>query len=66
MSNKTFDINDYNEVKRLLVAILDGVFGKDSWTVDHHLNPLKTTLFEMSEKRDRKIRLKIHSNNISL
>ncbi|WP_299767447.1 hypothetical protein [uncultured Dokdonia sp.] len=66
MSNKTFDINDYNQVKRLLVAILDGVFGKDSWTVDHHLNPLKTTLFEMSEKRDRKVRLKIHSKNISL
>jgi len=66
MSNKTFDINDYNQVKRLLIAILDGVFGKDSWTVDHHLNPLKTTLFEMSEKRDRKIRLKIDQKNISL
>ncbi len=66
MSKKTFDINDYNEVKRLLVALLDGVFGKDSWTVDNHLNPLKNTLFEMSEKRDRKIRLKIPQDNISL
>lgn len=65
-SSKIFDINDYNEVKRLLVALLDGVFGKDSWTVDHHLNPLKTTLFEMSEKRNRKIRLKIPKENISI
>ena len=66
MSNKIFDINDYNEVKRLLIALLDGVYGKDSWTTDHHLNPLKASLFEMSEKRDRKIRLKIPQENISL
>ncbi|WP_347925405.1 hypothetical protein [Pontimicrobium sp. SW4] len=65
-SNRVFDINDYNEVKRLLIALLDGVFGKDSWTIDHHLNPLKMTLFEMSEKRDRKIRLKIPKENISI
>ena len=64
--NKTFDIKDYNEVKRLLIAILDDIFGKENWTVNHHLNPLKTTLFEMSEKRDRKIRLKIPKDHISL
>ncbi|SEC40726.1 hypothetical protein SAMN04489761_2908 [Tenacibaculum sp. MAR_2009_124] len=66
MPSKTFDIKDYNEVKRLLISLLDGVFGKDNWTTEHHLNPLKTTLFEMSEKRDRKIRLKIPKENISL
>ena len=66
MSSKTFDIKDYNEVKRLLVSLLDGVFGKDNWTTEHHLNPLKTALFEMSEKRDRKIRLKTPKENISL
>ena len=65
-AGKTFDINDYNEVKRLLVAILDGVFGKENWTPDHHLNPLKNVLFEMSEKRDRKIRLALLAENISL
>ena len=66
IGNKTFDINDYNEVKRLTNAILDGVFGKKNWTTDHHYNPLKNTLFEMSERRDRKIRLKIPKENITL
>ncbi|HBI39889.1 MAG TPA: hypothetical protein DDY16_02940 [Tenacibaculum sp.] len=66
MTTKTFDIKDYNEVKRLLVCLLDGIFGKGNWSTEHHLNPLKTTLFEMSEKRDRKIRLKIPKENISL
>lgn len=66
LSEKSFDINDYNEVKRLLNALLDGLFGKQNWTPEHHLNPLKNALFEMSEKRDRKIRLVIPSANISL
>ncbi len=65
-SQKVFDINDYNEVKRLVIALLDGLYGKENWTTSHHLNPLKNTLFEMSEKRDRKIRLAIPSENISL
>ncbi|MEX0273538.1 MAG: hypothetical protein AB3N16_04090, partial [Flavobacteriaceae bacterium] len=65
-SSKQFDINDHNEVKRLLVALLDGLFGKDTWTQEHHLKPLKSTLFEMSEKRERKIRLAIPPENISL
>ncbi len=64
-TNKSYDINDYNEIKRLLVAILDGIFGKENWTRDHHLQPLKNTLFEMSEKRERKIRLALPSSNIS-
>lgn len=66
LSKRTFDINDYNEVKRLLHALLDGLFGKQNWTPEHHLNPLKNALFEMSEKRDRKIRLVIPAANISL
>ena len=63
-SETNFDINDYNEVKRLLVSLLDGMFGKQNWTDTHHLNPLKNTLFEMSEKRDRKIRLILPIENI--
>lgn len=65
-SGKNFDINDYNEIKRLLIALLDGIFGKENWTRDHHLKPLKNTLFEMSEKRERKIRLAVPPHNISL
>ncbi|MDJ0645825.1 MAG: hypothetical protein QNJ57_07580 [Flavobacteriaceae bacterium] len=63
---RSYDINDYNEIKRLLIALLDGVFGKENWTRDHHLNPLKASLFEMSEKRERKIRLAVPPENISL
>ncbi len=66
MANKSFDIKDHNEIKRLLSSILDGLFGKGNWTADLHLTPLKSTLFEMSEKRDRKIRLRIPKENISL
>ena len=63
---KEFDIKDYNEIKRLLIALLDGIFGKENWTRDQHLNPLKNILFEMSEKRERKIRLAIPKDNIHL
>ena len=64
--SKTYDINDHNEIKRLLIALLDGIFGKENWTRDHHLNPLKNTLFEMSEKRERRIRLALPPENIDL
>ncbi len=64
VSENNFDINDYNEVKRLLISLLDGMFGKQNWTDTHHLNPLKNTLFEMSERRDRKIRLILPIENI--
>lgn len=65
-STKEYDIKDHNEIKRLLLAILDALFGKDNWSQEHHLKPLKNSLFEMSEKRERKIRLAIPSENISL
>lgn len=66
VSDKSYDINDYNEIKRLLIALLDGIFGKENWTRDHHLLPLKSALFEMSEKRERKIRLALPPENIDL
>ena len=64
--NKAYDIGDYNEIKRLLLSILDGLFGKGNWTKAQHLNPLKEALFELSKKRERKIRLRLPSNNIKL
>lgn len=64
--NKHYDIADYNEIKRLLVALLDGLFGKGNWSKDIHLNPLKETLFELSSKRERKIRLRIPAANIQI
>jgi len=65
-SGKSYDIRDHNEIKRLLVALLDGIFGKGSWTLNLHLSPIKETLFEMSEKRERKIRLRIPAENLSI
>ncbi len=59
------DIKDYNQVKRLLHAILDNVYGKDLWSKEQHEEPLKAELFEGSEKRDRKIRLRIDREQIS-
>ncbi|NKI32798.1 hypothetical protein HCU67_12650 [Muricauda sp. DJ-13] len=64
--NKRYDIGDYNEIKRLLFSLLDGLFGRGNWTKEQHLNPLKDSLFELSKKRERKIRLRIPPNNINL
>lgn len=62
--SKNYDINDHNELKRLLQALLNGLFGKQNWTKDKHYIPLKNTLFEMSENRERKIRLQLPKENI--
>ncbi len=64
VDTKTYDINDHNEIKRLITALLDGLFGKQGWTKEKHFIPLKTTLFEMSELRERRIRLLIPKENI--
>ncbi len=66
ISARKYDINDYNEIKRLLTALLDGIYGKDCWSKNLHEIPLKNALFEMSEKRERKIRLVLPRQNISL
>ncbi len=63
---KQYDIKDHNELKRLLSAMLDGIFGKDQWSKAQHYTPLKEALFELSEKRERKIRLRIPSDQITL
>ena len=63
-SSKTYDIKDYNELKRLLHALLDGIYGPALWSKEQHYIPLKTSLFEMSEKRDRKVRLKLLPHQI--
>ncbi len=65
-SEKKYDIHDYNQIKRLLVALLDGLFGAGNWSKEQHLIPLKNTLFEMSENRDRKIRMILPPENIFL
>lgn len=63
---KLYDINDYNEVKRLTHALLDGLFGKAIWSKDQHEKPLKDALFEVSKNRDRKIRLSVSKERLEL
>lgn len=65
-AQKNYDINDHNELKRLMEALLDGLFGKENWTKDMHFTPLKNILFEMSENRERKIRLRLPKENIRI
>lgn len=64
--DKQYDINDHNEIKRLIGSLLDGLFGKGNWTNDQHELPLRNALFEMSEKRERKIRLAIPKANLNI
>lgn len=65
-ASKEYDIKDHNEIKRLLNALLDGLFGKEKWSKEQHYLPLKNSLFEMSEARERKIRLKVPVENLSI
>lgn len=65
-SGKLFDINDHNEIKRLVAAILDGIYGKGLWSRVEHEVPLKSILFEMSSQRERKIRLLISAANLGV
>ncbi|MDW3195362.1 MAG: hypothetical protein R8G66_23500 [Cytophagales bacterium] len=62
-TNRSYDIQDHNQIKRLLVGMLDGLYGKGQWNKELHELPLRQTLFEMSEKRERKIRLAIPAKN---
>ncbi len=64
--NIDYDIKDYNEIKRLTHVILDGIYGKGVWDKNKHEEPFKEAFFEMSERRDRKIRLRIPKNNIEI
>lgn len=65
-TGKTYDINDYNEMKRLLVSMLDGIYGKGQWTKEQHEMPLKELLFELSSGRERKVRLAIPKSNVTI
>ncbi len=65
-SGKLFDINDHNEIKRLVSSILDGIYGKGLWSKVEHEVPLKSILFEMSSQRERKIRLLIPVSNLGM
>jgi hypothetical protein len=62
--DKSYDINDYNELKRLIENLLNGIFGKNLWTRDSHETALRDSLFKMSPNRERKVKLRIPVANI--
>ncbi len=66
LGNKEYDINDHNQIKRLVEALLDGIFGKGCWTREHHQLPLRETLFEFSLQRSRLVRLRLPAENIKV
>jgi hypothetical protein len=59
-----YDINDHNEIKRLIHSILDGLYGKNLWSKSEHEIPLKESLLEMSSQKERLIRLAIPKENL--
>jgi len=66
LKNLSYEINDHNEVKRLLHSMLDGIFGKGNWNKENHEAPLRHALFELSPKRERKIRLRLLPENLNI
>ena len=65
-TTQQFDIKDYNEIKRMLHAILDGYFGKSTWTKDQHETPLKKFLLERSDDKERRVRLSLPPANVEI
>lgn len=65
-SGRSYDINDHNEIKRLVSSILDGIYGKGLWTKAEHEIPFRSIIFEMSSQRERKIRLLVPSSNLEI
>ena len=63
---KAYDIRDHNEVRRLLHALLDGLYGAGNWAREQHELPLKSALFEANPARPRAIRLALAPGAISL
>ena len=64
-TKRTYDIKDYNEIKRLIHNILDGLYGKNQWSKERHELPFKSAFFEFSKTQGRKIRVKMSSDSLS-
>ena len=63
--NKSYPINDHNEIGRLLNTIIDFLENNTEQQIPTK-SQLRHLLFEMSDKRDRKIRLRVSKSNILL
>lgn len=56
-SGKVYEITDYNQIKRLIKSLLDGMYGKGNWSAEIHGQPLKELLLEKSETKPRLFKL---------
>lgn len=56
-SGKTYEIQDHNQIKRLLQQMLNTMYGKSNWSNDIQGIALRNKLFEKSTKHPRLIRL---------
>lgn len=65
-TRRTYDIRDHNEVRRLLHALLDGMYGAGNWAREQHELPLKHVLFETDEAMPRMIRLALPTSAVTL
>ena len=63
-TNKLYDVNDHNEIKRLIINILDEALGKNNWNATVDRPYLKDALFEFSDQEKRKVKLRITPQNI--
>lgn len=64
--NATYDINDHNQIKRIVTTLLDQLHGKDKWTMQQHYTPLRNALFQISTDKERRIRLAIPMEQITV
>jgi len=65
LKHSRFDIKDYNEINRILDAILNDLKGENNWLpVDRQ--DLKKILFEYDASKSRRIRLRVLPANLSL
>ncbi len=65
-NQKIYPISDHNEIKRLTIAILDGIYGKNNWTKEQHEVPFKSSFYETPKDEVRKIRLALPANNVEM
>jgi hypothetical protein len=65
-SGKKYDIKDYNEIKRLNHALLDGLYGKQKWSKERHEIPLKHGLWEFAHDASRRIRIRIEASSMKV
>ena len=65
-SGRAYDIRDHNELRRLVHALLDGLYGPGNWAREQHERPLRRRLFETDETRPRLIRLALGPEAIDL